>query len=242
VQLQGFRGGFGMYSLGINKDLPNKRGSIGFGAENFLGNSITIKGETVSPIINQQSTSVRQNLNFKVNVNLRFGKIEGNNRSSAPRRSRRTITNDDLKDGDGGGQDMGGGESAQPQSSFSGGNRGGSAPAVKPVKTDSSIVVNPVGKWDYTIESPQGGSGSLTINKDGDTYSGTIVNSRNNKETPLENVQLQGNGLSFSYETSFGPNTNTVKVVVAVAEESFEGTMTIGQFGSFPMKGKRTTE
>lgn len=243
VQLQGFRGGFGMYSLGINKDLPNKRGSIGFGAENFLGNSITIKGETVSPIINQQSTSVRQNLNFKVNVNLRFGKIEGNTRNSAPRRSRRTISNDDLKEGDGGsGADMGGGEPAQPQVSFTPGARGGAAPAAKPVKTDSALVVNPTGTWTYTIESPQGGGGTLNLSKDGDLFIGTIISSRNNQETPIENVKLQGNGLSFSYQTNFGPNTSTISVVVAVSEDTFEGTMSIGQFGSFPIKGKRADQ
>ncbi len=241
VQLQGFRGGFGMYSLGVNKDLPNKRGSIGFGAENFLGNSITIKGETVSPIINQQSTTVRQNLNFKVNVNLRFGKIEGNTRSSAPRRSRRTISNDDLKEGDnGGGADIGGGEPTQTQGSFTPGMRGGSTPTAKSVQTDSTVVVSPVGTWTYIIESPQGGDGSLIINRSGDSYSGVIINNRNNQKTPLEGVKLQGNGLSFSYQRSFGPNTTTVSVTLAISENTFEGTMSIGQFGSFPIKGKKS--
>ena len=36
VQLQGTRGGFSMYSLGVKKDLKDKKGSIGIGAENFL--------------------------------------------------------------------------------------------------------------------------------------------------------------------------------------------------------------
>jgi hypothetical protein len=36
IQLQGSQGGFGMYSLSFKKDFKNKKGSIGFGAENLL--------------------------------------------------------------------------------------------------------------------------------------------------------------------------------------------------------------
>lgn len=236
VQLQGYRGGFGMYSLGINKDLPNKRGSIGIGAENFLGNSITIKSETISPIINQESTTVRQNLNFKVNVNLRFGKIEGNARTTSPRRSRKTITSDDVKDVDSGsGTDSG---AEQPQGNFSSGQRNTSSKASK-VKSDPKAEANPVGTWSYTIESPQGGTGTLTLLREGEIYSGSIINSRNNNEIPLNNVKLEGNGLSFDYEATFGPNTNIVKVQLVIKDNSFEGSMIRGQFGSFPMKGSR---
>lgn len=237
VQLQGFQGGYGMYSLGLSKNLPNKRGSIGFGAENFLGNSITIKSETISPVINQQITTVRQNLNFKININLRFGKIEGNNRSASSRRSRRTISNDDLKEA-GDGQDAGG-DQGQPQGSPAPAQRGGNQKNTKEVKSNPAAVVNATGTWTYTVESPQGGGGSLNIKKDGELYSGTIINSRNNKEIPLDNVQLNGDGLSFSYETTFGSNTNTVNVKVVIKENEFTGTTNIGQNGTFPIKGKR---
>ncbi len=240
VQLQGYRGGFGMYSLGINKDLPNKRGSIGFGVENFLGNSITIKSETISPIINQQSTTVRQNLNFKVNVNLRFGKIEGNARTSTPRRSRRTISSDDLKEGDGGGQDDGQPQT-QTQGSFSPGRqRGSSAAPVKTVAPNPSAISNPTGTWTYTVDSPQGGGGMLVIRKDGENYAGFIISNRNNKESPLADVQLNGNGLSFTFESNFGNNISTNLVTVIIDNESFEGTLTVGQFGTFPLKGKKS--
>lgn len=237
VNLQGYRGGFGMYSLGLNKDLPNKRGSIGIGAENFLGNSITIKSETVSPIINQQSTSIRQNLNFKVNINLRFGKIEGNSRNSSPRRSRKTISSDDLKDADGGSQEAGG--DVQPQSSYSPTQRRGSVSKPVEVKSDPSINVNPEGTWSYTLESPQGGSGTLTLTRDGEILTGVIINSRNNKETVINNIKLEGNGLTFDYDATFGPNTTKVSVQLVIRDKTFEGNMTLGQFGSYPMKGTK---
>ena len=238
VQLQGFSGGYGMYSLGISKDLPNKRGSIGFGAENFLGNSITIKSETISPIINQQSTSVRQNLNFKVNVNLRFGKIEGSTRTSTPRRSRRTISSDDLKGMEGGSEQDGGAE--QPQGSFSSGQRSAPRGKASKLKTDAKAKENPIGTWSYTLESTQGGTGTLTIGKNGDDFSGTIVNDRTNTVAPLKNIKLKGNGLSFDYEAAFGPNTRNVNVQLVIKGDSFEGNMQIAQLGSFPIKGNRT--
>lgn len=247
VQLQGYQGGFGVYSLGLNKNLPNKRGSIGFGAENFFGQTITIKGETITPVVNQQTVSVRQNLNFKVNVNLRFGKIEGgNNRSSSSRRTRRSISSDDLKQGgegggfDGGGQDQQGGA---PAGGFAGGGQrpaGAAAAAIPAIKSDPTAVVDATGTWTYTIESPQGANGgTLKINKEGETYTGTIINSRMKSETALKNVQVTGNELSFSYEASFGPNTNEVTVKGVITGNEFSGNMAIGQFGAFPMKAKK---
>lgn len=240
VQLQGYRGGFGIYSLGINKNLPNKRGSIGFGVENFLGNSITIKSETISPIINQQSTTIRQNLNFKINVNLRFGKIEGGSRNTAPRRSRRTITNDDLKNGDGDGGQDGGQEPAQAQGSFSPSRS--ISPKPKVVIADSTSIVNPSGTWYYTIESPRGGSGTLILQGEVKNLSGVIINSRTNSEAPIQNIVMAGNGLSFEYETTFGTSKSTSKVSVVITNSSFEGSITVGQFGSFPIKGQKTDQ
>jgi outer membrane receptor protein involved in Fe transport len=247
VQLQGFQGGFGVYSLGINKNLPNKRGSIGFGAENFFGKTITVRNETIANGIEQQGKSVRQNLNFKVNVNLRFGKIEGaNNRSAGSRRSRRSISSDDLKQGgEGGGFDAGGQDQqqgGQPAGGFAGG-QGGQRPAaatVPAIKSDPTAVVEAAGTWAYTIESPQGANGgTVKITKEGEAYTGTIINSRMQKETPLKNIQVNGNELSFSYEASFGPNTNEVTVKGVITGDAFAGAMTVGQFGSFPMTAKR---
>ena len=49
VQLQGNQGGMGIYSLGLKKDFLNKKGSIGFGAENFFTpNGFTIKSNVES--------------------------------------------------------------------------------------------------------------------------------------------------------------------------------------------------
>ena len=108
------------------------------------------------------------------------------------------------------------------------------------IKSDPTAVVDAAGTWTYTIESPQGANaGTLKITKEGETYAGTIINRRMQKEAPVKDIHVNGNELSFNYETSFGPNTNTITVKGVITDNEFAGVMTVGQFGSFPMKAKR---
>ncbi|NQW76812.1 MAG: TonB-dependent receptor [Cytophagales bacterium] len=96
ILLQGTQGGFGIYSLSMKKDFKNKRGSIGIGAENFLTNGMTIRSETKTPLITQQSTNILRNMNFKINLSYRFGKM-----SFTPTKKKKSVNNDDQKDGGG---------------------------------------------------------------------------------------------------------------------------------------------
>ena len=102
VQLQGNQGGFGIYSLGVKKDFVNKKGSIGFGAENFFTpNGFVIKSNIDSPTITQNSITTLRNMNFKVTFSYRIGKIS----FTETRKKKKSVNNDDMKDGgDGGGQ------------------------------------------------------------------------------------------------------------------------------------------
>jgi outer membrane receptor for ferrienterochelin and colicin len=104
VQLQGTSGGFAAYGLNFNKQFKEKRGSFGFGAENFLMKEFVIRNEIVTPSIVQNSTSRIQNLNFKLNFNYRIGKMSLDQRP----KKRKSITNDDLKDGGEGQVEQGG--------------------------------------------------------------------------------------------------------------------------------------
>ena len=244
VQLQGTRGGFGMYSLGIKKDLKDKRGSVGFGAENFFTPNFKIRSEQHTPTIDQNSLTIRNNMSFRVNFSYRIGKMSVEGR---PKR-RRSIDNDDLKDGggDGGGMDAGG----QQQQQRSGGNF---TPATTPASSkqkpdtsaktpaaDSTAVVKAEGTWNYTVESPQGGEGALVIKRDGDAYSGSINNKRFNKETPLSAVTLKGNELSFQYEvTGQGGSPMVIQVKSIITGDTLNGNMSIGQFGTFPIRATR---
>lgn len=94
VQLQGTQGGFGVYSLSVRRDFKNKKGSFGFGAENFLAEGIRVRNETITPTIQQTSTSFNRNLSFKVNFSFRFGQM------SFTGKRKKSVNNDDQKDGD----------------------------------------------------------------------------------------------------------------------------------------------
>ncbi len=94
VQLQGTQGGFGFYGLNINKQFNESRGSIGFGAENFFAAELRIRNELSTPTIMQQSVTGLRNMNFKINFNYRIGKL-----SMKPPKKRKTIDNQDLKEG-----------------------------------------------------------------------------------------------------------------------------------------------
>lgn len=252
VQLQGTQGGFGTYSLGLKKDFANKKGSFGFGAENFLTPVIRIHNNVTSPTIEQHSVNDLHNLSFRVNVSYRFGKMS----FDAPRKRKKSVNNEDLKDGgdnNGGAQDMGnqnqrsGAGFVPAQNMGAGGNNNGKKPAANTgkepaneIKADPSAVVKADGNWNYTIESPQGGEGKLIIKKEGEVYSGTIINTRMNRENTLKTVAVKGNELTFTYEVNFGGNSSEVVVKGIITGDQFSGTMAFGQFGSFPFKASRT--
>lgn len=122
VLLQGLQGGFGTYSLSFRKDFANKKGSFGMGAENFFAKSMRIRNEIESPAISQKSVNVLNNISIRFNVNYRIGKMS----FDQPSRRKRSVNNDDLKEGGGGegGQGMGGGDQ--------GGQRSGAAASGTP--------------------------------------------------------------------------------------------------------------
>jgi outer membrane receptor protein involved in Fe transport len=99
VQLQGTAGGFGIYSLSFNKQFNERKGSVGFGAENFFTTEFRIRNELYTPAIMQQSITSLRNMNFKVNFSYRIGKLSVD---GGQRRKRRGVTNEDLKQQGGG--------------------------------------------------------------------------------------------------------------------------------------------
>lgn len=100
VELQGSSGGFAAYGLGINKQFAEKRGSIGFGADNFLSKEFKVRNEIITPTIVQNSTNAMRNMNFKINFSYRIGKLSMDQRQ----RRKKSVNNDDLKGGSEGGQ------------------------------------------------------------------------------------------------------------------------------------------
>ncbi|MBX2965836.1 MAG: amidohydrolase family protein [Cyclobacteriaceae bacterium] len=100
--------------------------------------------------------------------------------------------------------------------------------------------IDPNGKWSYTTETPQGNtSGTITIKSDGSGYAGTMTSSMSDRATELKSILLEGNVLSFSFGFDAGGGSMTIEVNLTIDGNDFEGTMSIGQYGSFPMKGSK---
>ncbi|MFY0605857.1 MAG: TonB-dependent receptor [Cyclobacteriaceae bacterium] len=96
VELQGFTNPFYIYSLSINRNFKNDKGSIGIGANNFATPRSFLDSEVTTPFLAQRSTRELQLLNFRVNFSYRIGKLK----QRAPKKVRK-ISNDDLKDAGG---------------------------------------------------------------------------------------------------------------------------------------------
>lgn len=241
VQLQGYQTGFRVYSLSLQKSFNEKRGSIGFGAENFASPTLTIRTSSVSPLLNQQGYNTIHYFNFKVTFNYRIGKLT----TSQPKK-KKSINNDDMMDSGGDQNDSGGGMNGGGgggQRNGGGGQRNAMSaspqPNLKMAKADASAQIDATGSWNYTVESPQGGAGKIVLTKNGESYTGTITSTRNNNETPLKSVEVKGNEVTLTYEVSFGGNTMLFTLVGTIQGDELNGNMSIGQFGSFPVNAKR---
>ena len=113
------------------------------------------------------------------------------------------------------------------------------AKAKKKKKSNGDEAVDASGVWNYTTETPQGnGSGVITIKGTPGDYSGTITVSFNGSTNDLENVVVDGNNVSFSFKMNMGEEI-TVDISMDIDGDSFEGTLSVAAFGSFPMEGSR---
>jgi ferric enterobactin receptor len=117
IQLQGTRGGFGVYSLNILKEFKKQQASLGFGAENFLSNTFkqrsALSSDVPGNVFTQENVNFIYNRGFKVTYRQRFGKMSFDGNLF---RRKKSINNDDQKNDSSANDGAGGG----------GGRRGGS--------------------------------------------------------------------------------------------------------------------
>lgn len=108
----------------------------------------------------------------------------------------------------------------------------------EPGKSDGKT--NIVGSWTYSAETPQGSNGGKLVIKGGaGNFSGTISNSRSGTTQDLKSITLDGNNMTVSYSVDMGGNSISIEITAAVSGDSFDGSMTAGRFGSFPVTGTR---
>lgn len=96
------------------------------------------------------------------------------------------------------------------------------------------------GSWSYTTETPQGsGIGRISLKDEGGAITGSISSSYNGQTSEIKDASLDGNSLTFYYSMDAGGTEIKIDVVLKIEDDTFEGTLTAGQFGSFPMKGTK---
>ena len=106
-----------------------------------------------------------------------------------------------------------------------------------PKKTNGNAKVDIDGSWRMTIESPDGSSnGTVTFKKDGNSYTGVATSDRMPGNTPLKSVDLDGDNLTFTYTVSVGDMSVEIEVTAKIDADSFSGSMSVGQWGSFPVE------
>jgi len=103
VQLQGAQSSFAVYSMSIKHDFAQKKGSLGFGAENFFSPSNTVRTTIDSALLAQTTSTIQHITSFKVYFGYRIGKL------TADARPRKSVRNDDLKTDENGGGSQGSG-------------------------------------------------------------------------------------------------------------------------------------
>ncbi|MCS6974445.1 MAG: TonB-dependent receptor [Cyclobacteriaceae bacterium] len=248
VNLQGYQGGFGTYSIAARREFKNKKGGIGIGIENFFTPQIIIRGKTETPQIDQFNKNIRDVFSVRINFNYRIGKMSFDEQ---PRR-RRSVNNDDLKENGGGDIDAG-----APSQNISGGGRGGffgggrqgNATAQTPQRqaAPADPAAEPAdisGSWSYTVEGgPQTSGGTITFTKgENGKWSGTIKSDRMPQPVNLTSVTVTGNNVVYTYTLSFGGNEVTISVDAVVKEDTMEGNMSFGQFRTVPIKATRKKE
>ncbi len=111
----------------------------------------------------------------------------------------------------------------------------------KDSKAGAEGAVKITGNWSYTAESPAGsGGGIVMIKKEGNDYTGTISyddpGGSGKLTSPIKNVSLSGQALSFSFDVTAQGMTITVEISSTVEGNTMTGTMSLGQYGSFPFE------
>ena len=108
--------------------------------------------------------------------------------------------------------------------------------------TEEGEALNVAGTWEYMVETPQGrNGGDMIVTGAPGEYEATLTSDMSGECVEGEEFEVEGNNITFSYSVSAGGGTCEIEGSVEVDGDTFEGTLSIGQFGSFPIEGERVS-
>lgn len=105
----------------------------------------------------------------------------------------------------------------------------------------NSKILDLSGEWDYNVEVPgMAINGELSITKSGDNYDIEInIDHPESNPTKIEDVESKENILDFYYDQTVQGMPMKLRMTIAFTERDMEGTLDVGTFGKFPLKGSR---
>ncbi|MFN7119913.1 MAG: amidohydrolase family protein, partial [Saprospiraceae bacterium] len=114
------------------------------------------------------------------------------------------------------------------------------APAPKKAADPTAPVAKIGGKWNYTLDmGGQSASGVIELKDEGGNISGTISNPQTGQNGTISNAVLNGKNLTFNVSYDMGGRAIKVDFDLEFTGDEFEGTASVGQFGSFKVEGAK---
>jgi len=111
-------------------------------------------------------------------------------------------------------------------------------------KPNDDVVKSLAGTWSYTIETPdQKRQGTFEFTHERDEWNGTIASSEITSGTSkLKDIVVEGNKISFTFDLDMGGQEVELEFDLTVDGETLDGTVTVGEFGTFPVEGSKTSK
>lgn len=113
-------------------------------------------------------------------------------------------------------------------------------PARKAADSTATPTAKIGGKWNYTLDmGGQTANGVIDLKDEAGNISGTISNPQTGQNGTISNAILSGNNLTFSVSYDMGGRAIKVEFDLQVTGSEFEGTASVGQFGTFKVEGAK---
>lgn len=111
----------------------------------------------------------------------------------------------------------------------------------KKTASDSTATNDLSGTYKYSIEIPgMTSGGNLELTKNEDTYTAVITSEQTpNDPTTVEDIEQSGKNLNFDFEVNAQGATMKVNMSIEFEDDNFEGKVSVGEFGSFPVTGEK---
>ena len=94
--------------------------------------------------------------------------------------------------------------------------------------------------WTYEADVPgQASTGRLVFTGTESDIRGVAINDQDGQERELKAIEVDGSGVSFSMNFDMGDQSLQIEFELSFDEDSFEGNISVGQFGTFPIEGSK---